>query len=203
VSEEGGRRDGGGADVHSLSRAQLEALGLDALGQDVRIHPTVQLFGVERIELGSHVRIDCFSVITAGPGTVRIGDNVHLGAACHLFGTAGIVIADYANISSRVSIFSTNDDYTTGHLTNPTIPARFKLVEEAEVNVAEHAIVGCGSVLLPGVALGRGAGVGALSLVSESVGEFHVVAGTPARVIGSRDRDRLERLAAEFEQSLP
>ena len=63
------------------------------------------------------------------------------------------------------------------------------------VRIEEHAIVGCGSVVLPGVVIGRGAAVGALSLVKRDVEPFTIVAGTPARPVGTRDRERLEALA--------
>lgn len=159
-----------------------------------RIHASVEIFGGDHVEIGSNVRIDAHCVITAGPGRVTIGDNVHIGAATHLFGTAGIAIADFANISSRVSLFSTNDDYTEGYLTNPMVPDELRKVTEAPVTIERHAIVGCGTVVLPGVVVGTGAAVGALSLVKDDVEPFAVVAGTPARRIGERDRQRLEEL---------
>jgi dTDP-4-amino-4,6-dideoxy-D-glucose acyltransferase len=159
-----------------------------------RIHESVLIFGEEHVTIGDNVRIDAHCIITAGPGPVTIGDNVHIGAATHLFGTAGIAIADFANISSRVSLFSTNDDYTEGYLTNPMVPEELRKVAEAPVRIEAHAIVGCGSVVLPGVVIGRGAAVGALSLVKRDVEPFAIVAGTPAKPVGTRDRERLEAL---------
>lgn len=38
-------------------------------------------------------------------------------------------------------------------------------------------------IVLPGVSIGRGVTVGAGSVVTKDVPEFHVVAGNPARVI--------------------
>jgi|SRR4051794_34854454 dTDP-4-amino-4,6-dideoxy-D-glucose acyltransferase len=160
-----------------------------------RVHESVLVFGSEHVTLGDNVRIDAHSIITAGPGAVTIGDNVHIGAATHLFGTAGIEIEDFANISSRVSLFSTNDDYTDGYLTNPMVPDDLRKVNEAPVRIEAHAIVGCGTVVLPGVVVGRGAAVGALSLVKRDVEPFTIVAGTPARPVGMRNRERLETLA--------
>jgi galactoside O-acetyltransferase len=54
------------------------------------------------------------------------------------------------------------------------------------------SFIGAGSIVLPGVTLEDGAGVGALSLVREDVGPFEMVAGIPARRIGSRARTVLE-----------
>jgi galactoside O-acetyltransferase len=160
------------------------------------VHPTALIFGAEHVTLGANVRVDAYAIITAGPGAVRIGDNVHIGAATHLFGTAGITIEDFANISSRVSLFSTNDDYTEGHLTNPMVPDELRKVTAEPVTIGRHAIVGCGAIVLPGVVVGEGAAVGALSLVKRDVDPFTVVAGTPARQVGVRDRARLLELEA-------
>ena len=43
--------------------------------------------------------------------------------------------------------------------------------------------LGAGVVVLPGVTIGRGAVVGANSVVSQDVPPLHVVAGQPARTI--------------------
>ena len=53
-------------------------------------------------------------------------------------------------------------------------------------------IVGAGSVILPGVTIGEGAAVGALSIVKRDVEPFTIVAGADTRVIGTRKRDLLE-----------
>jgi galactoside O-acetyltransferase len=164
----------------------------------VSIHPSVLVFGCEHVRIGQNVRIDAHCIITAGPGMVTIGDNVHIGAATHLFGTAGIEIADFANVSSRVSLFSTNDDYTEGYLTNPMVPDDLRKVTEAPVTLGRHAIVGCGAVVLPGVTISTGAAVGALSLVKRDVEPFTVVAGAPARQVAVRNRERLLELERQF-----
>jgi len=95
-------------------------------------------------------------------------------------------------------LFSTNDDYTEGYMTNPTVPEGFRKVTAAPVRLGRHAIIGCGTVILPGVVVGDGSAVGALSLVKADVEPFTVVAGAPARKVGERDRVRL----LEFERRL-
>lgn len=167
-------------------------------GDDVSIHPTALVFGAEHVELGSHVRVDAHCIITAGPGKVVIGDHVHLGAAVHVFGTAGVTIGDFCGLSSRVSLFSTSDDYSEGHLTNPTVPEELRKVTAAPVTLERHGILGCGAVVLPGTTIGEGAAVGALSLVNRSVPAYAIVSGNPVRRIGERDRARLAELEARL-----
>lgn len=51
------------------------------------------------------------------------------------------------------------------------------------IEIGEDAWLGAGCIVLPGVRIGRGAVVGAASLVTTSVPEFTVVAGVPARPV--------------------
>jgi galactoside O-acetyltransferase len=174
------------------SETELAGLGLGSLGVDVRIDRTVQLHGRERIEIGSHVRVDAFSLISAGPGGISLGDHVHLGAYVFLAGEARIEVGDFSGLSGRTSVYSSNDDYTGAALTGPTIPDELRLIASAPVTVGRHCIVGAGSVILPGVSLGDGAAVGALTLVRKDVPEFTIVAGADCRRLGSRRRDVLD-----------
>jgi dTDP-4-amino-4,6-dideoxy-D-glucose acyltransferase len=174
------------------NEAGLAALGLASYGADVKIDAAARFYGAGRIELGSHVRIDAFTVLSAGEGGIRIGSRVHIAAFGFMAGAGPIELEDFANISGRVSIYSSNDDYTGAALTGPTIPDELCDVQVAPVRICRHAIIGAGSVILPGVTIGEGAAVGALSIVKRDVEPFTIVAGPDARVIGERKRDLLE-----------
>jgi dTDP-4-amino-4,6-dideoxy-D-glucose acyltransferase len=181
-----------------LTDGQLRSAGFEALGSDVSIDETALIFGAEHIRIGSHVRIDAFSVLSAGPGVLAIGDHVHLGAAVRIFAGAGVTIEPFAGLSSGVCIYSVSDDYSGGALTNPTIPADLRDVTAKPVSLGRHVIIGAGSVILPGVRLGEGASVGALTLVHRDVSENVIVGGNPMRPIGIRDGARLRALEAEL-----
>lgn len=77
-------------------------------------------------------------------------------------------------------------------MTNPTVPAAFKAVDERAVKIGRHVIVGAGSVILPGSTLAEGVAVGALSLVSKDVPAWTIVAGQPARPLRARSKDLLQ-----------
>lgn len=179
------------------SPQELQAMFL-TVGECVQIHRTAVFFSPERISIGDHVRIDCFSILSAGLEGMKIGNYVHIGASSHLFGSGGeIQIENFANISSRVSLFTHNDDYTHGTMTSPLIPSKYKQSTKGGIMVKKHVIIGCGSVLLPDITLETGASVGALSLVNRSVKEFEIVAGTPIRTKGQRNK-RLLSLEKQF-----
>jgi len=183
-----------------LSRDALLEIGFARIGEDVQIDDGARFYGADRISLGSHVRIDAFAVLSAGPEGIIIGNYVHLAVGSLISGAARIELHDFANVSSRVAIYSSNDDYHGYSLTNPTIPDRFRQVHTAPVVIGQHVIVGSGSLILPGVSLGDGAAVGAHSIVKHDVPPFTIVAGPDGRVIGARRRDLLvleEELLAE------
>ena len=86
-------------------------------------------------------------------------------------------------------------------MTNPTLPSQYTGVTHADILVGKHVIVGCGSVLLPGISLEEGVAIGALSLVTKNCNAFGVYAGSPAQRIKSRRRDLLT-LEADFLNSI-
>jgi dTDP-4-amino-4,6-dideoxy-D-glucose acyltransferase len=184
-----------------LDAQELAALGLGAYGDDVRISTKASLHNAKNIRIGNHVRIDDFCVLSAGDGGIELGNFIHVGVFSSLIGAGRITLRDFCNLSSRTSIYSSNDDYSGAHMTNPTVPPEFTGVAHAAVTVGRHVIIGAGSVLLPGVTLEDGVAVGALSLIKQNCEAFGIYAGSPARQIGDRTRDLLE-LEGQFLRQL-
>ena len=169
-----------------LDAEELAMLGLAAVGQKVQVSRRAVFFGPGWISLGDHSRVDAFCILSAGPAGLRVGRNVHISAYSAILGRETVVIGDFATISVRCTIFSSNDDYSGATMGNATVPAPYRGAVDAPVRVQAHAMIGVGSILLPGVTVGESACVGAASLVKVDVAPFDVVAGVPARVIGHR-----------------
>lgn len=184
-----------------LSSSAIEKMGFLSVGKNVQLSDRASFYGTSRIILGNNVRIDDFCVLSAGAGGITIGQYVHIAVYSSLIGAGNITLSDYCNLSSRVSIYSSNDDYSGETMTNPMVPPEFTGVQSANVYLAKHVIVGSGSVILPGVTLEDGAAIGALSLVTKSCQPFGIYAGTPARYIAPRKCTLLElekKLAASL-----
>lgn len=175
-----------------LSREQLEQIGFASLGENVAISDKASIYNPSQITIGNHVRIDDFCVLAAGVSGIYLGNYVHIAVGSSLIGAGKISMSDFSGLSSRVSIYSSSDDYTGRTLTNPTVPDQYKGVIHKDVYLGKHVIVGSGSVILPGVTLEEGVAVGALSLVTKRCKAFGVYAGNPARRIKERSRDLLE-----------
>lgn len=175
-----------------LSRAALEAMGFRSLGRDVQLSEKASIYGAERISIADKARIDDFAVISAGAGGISIGRHVHIAVGVTLIGSEEIVVEDFAGISARSNVYSSNDDYSGVAMTGPTIPDEFRKIDSRPVRVGRHVIVGAGCVVTPGVTLGEGAAVGSLSLVNKDVPPFEIHGGVPARKLADRRRALLE-----------
>jgi acetyltransferase-like isoleucine patch superfamily enzyme len=175
-----------------LEQSKLEALGFAQLGDNVRISTRASIYSPGSISIGSNSRVDDFVVLSAGSAGISIGRNVHMAVFSTIQGAGRVVVADFANVSSRVAVYSSNDDYSGEFLTNPTIPPEFTNVSVGDVSIGRHVIIGSGSVVLPGVTIEEGAAIGALSLVTADCDSFGTYAGVPARRIGDRRRELLD-----------
>lgn len=184
-----------------LARDQVLALGFARVGVDVQISDRAAIHNPARIALGDRTRIDDFCVLSAGEGGIQIGRNVHLACMVTIIGKAAVALGDYSGLSGGVAVYSSSDDFSGRAMTNPTVPAKFTAVRSAPVDIGRHVIVGARSVILPGVTIGEGAAIGALSMVLSDCLPFTSYRGNPAVAFLERRRDLL-RLAEEYERSL-
>ena len=172
-----------------FSENELRKVGFSNIGTNVFLSRKASIFSPEKIEIGNNVRIDDFCILS---GKIKIDSYVHIAAYSALFGgKAGIIIRDYANVSSRVCIYALSDDYSGKTMTNPMVPEKYKNVIHDSVMINKHVIIGSGSTVLPGVTLSEGTAVGAMSLVNRSTEEWCIYAGIPARKIKERSKDLL------------
>ena len=167
---------------------ELRGFGFAHIGDNVRISRACNIVGLANIEIGNNVRIDAYCSLIAVTGYIRLGSYIHIGGYCHLAGRGGIELHDFSGLSQRVSIYSASDDYSGRHMTNPTVPEHLTGARVSPVRLGRHAIVGSGTVILPGGELAEGVAVGALALVTHRLPEWTVCAGSPARPLKARHR---------------
>lgn len=172
------------------SDEELKQLGLKSYGSNVMISRNSCLYGVTNISVGNNVRIDDFCILS---GKICIGNNIHIAAYTSLYGgTDGIFIDDFANLSSHISVYSVNDDYSGETMTNPTIPKEFKNIESASVHIGKHVIIGSTSVILPGVNLAEGSSFGSFSFINHDSDPWSINAGIPFKKIRDKSRTLLK-----------
>ena len=175
-----------------LTNEQMKEMGFAHFGKNMMLSDKASYYNCENIRLGDSVRVDDFCVLAAGQGGIDIGSHVHFAVYCSIIGRARIKIENFAGLSSRVSVYSSSDNYSGAAMTNPTVPSEFTNVHHAEVNIGRHVIIGAGSIVLPGVTLEEGVAVGVLSLIRKNCKSFGIYMGAPAKRISERKRDLLE-----------
>jgi maltose O-acetyltransferase len=110
----------------------------------------------------------------------RIGQGVYIAddilIAEELEDRDNLIIGDRVSIAPRVTLVASSHP-------NDSRIRPFAPVVRAPIIIEEDVWLGAGVVVLPGVRIGRGAVVGALSVVTRDVPPLHVVAGQPAKTV--------------------
>lgn len=178
-----------------LSKAQLGKIGFKRVGKNVLISDKAVFYNPQNISIGNSTRIDDFCLLSAGK-EITIGSYVHIGCNSVLLGHGLIQLDDFSGLSLNCVVLSSSDDYSGEYLTNPMISEDFRNTKHAPVVLGKHALVGAGSIVMPGVSMGIGAVAGALSFVKQSIPEFQIWAGNPLKYIKPRYNDllKLEKL---------
>lgn len=174
-----------------LTTKKLVSMGFGKIGNNVLLSDKASFYNCSNIFIGNNVRVDDYCVISAGLDGVFIGNYIHIATYCSILGQGRVVFNDFSGLSSRVSIYSSSDDYSGKFMTNPMVPDECRGVTHSEVIIGRHVIIGAGSVVLPGVHLGDGVAVGALSLIRKNCESFSIYSGNPAKRIGDRSIDFL------------
>jgi maltose O-acetyltransferase len=110
----------------------------------------------------------------------RIGRGVYIAddfmVVEELADRGNVTIGDRVSIAPRVTLV------TSSHPNNSRI-APVAPLARGPIVIEPDAWIGAGAVILPGVRIGRGAVVGAQSVVARDVPPLTVVAGQPARAV--------------------
>ena len=123
----------------------------------------------------------CHGTLRPGP-SIRIGNRVFIGRHSEFNAKVGIAVGDDCLIASGCK-FIDHDHGVSWHL-----PMNCQEGREGEIVLEADVWLGVNVVVLRGIRIGRGAIVGAGSVVTKSIPSYEIWAGVPARRIGERPR---------------
>lgn len=126
-----------------------------------------------RIGRGSNLNMRQYLL---GAKNLSVGSFTHINPGCLLDCRAGLVIGDSVSISHRVMLVTGGHDVQSPDFRQ----------SDAPICIGNYVWIGAGAIVLKGVSIGDGAVVAAGAVVTHDVPAFSVVAGVPAKVIGSR-----------------
>ncbi len=182
-----------------LSQEEILNIGFASVGNKVHISRNASFYSPQKIHIGENVRIDDFCLLS---GEITIGSNIHIASYSCLMGQKGIVLHDFAQISTRVTILSATDDFSGKHLVGPQVPPNYRNVEGGIVVLEKHSLIGAGSIIFPKITIKEGAAVGAMSLVARDTKPWTIYWGIPAKPIKKREKTMVsfETKIVEWEQ---
>lgn len=122
------------------------------------------------LKIKRHVRV-------MQPSRINIGHNTFINTNVLLDGRSGLEVGNNVDIGEYVKIWSLEH--------NPNDEAH--LHRGKKTIIEDHVWIAPWSIILPGVKIGRGAVIGAGSVVTRDVPPLTIVAGAPARPIGARN----------------
>jgi UDP-2-acetamido-3-amino-2,3-dideoxy-glucuronate N-acetyltransferase len=123
---------------------------------------------LENAVIGDNCNINCHTFIE---NDVIIGNNVTVKAGVFLWD--GIIINNNVFIGPNVTFI--NDKYPR----SKQYPAKF-----LKTIVKENASIGAAAIIMGGVIIGEFSLIGAGSLVTKSIPDFALAAGSPAKIVG-------------------
>jgi acetyltransferase-like isoleucine patch superfamily enzyme len=154
------------------------------------------IFNEQYISIGDDVLIGPGVALSAGmvPGqeclvtpVVTIGDRCLIGRGSGIVGHFSISIGNDVWTGHHVYITDQNHGYE-----DISIPISKQSQPERAVSIGDGSWLGHGSVVLPGVTIGRHVVIGANSVVTKDIPDFSVAVGVPAKVIRQFDESRQE-----------
>lgn len=167
------------------------------LWNDIYIDSDVVIKQKETAIFGKHIAIDKGFYCTT---QIKIGDYVHISPYCTVVGGkhGQFIMEDFTGMSAGCRVICSSDDYTTGHLMNPTVPEKYRKVKIDKVIMERFSCLGTNVVVLPGVKISEGSVIGANSLVTKTTEPWTIYVGTPARAIRLREK----KLSYEYSKEL-
>lgn len=165
------------------------------IGNNVQLRACCQLYaqnntmGTDKtseavtITIGDNVHIKENANLNTYGGFIRIGTDSNIGHNCALYGQGGIEIGDNVLIGPNCSIISGNHRFSSR-----VIPINKQGTYDIGIYIGDDVWIGANVSVLDGVRIGKGAVIGAGSVVTKDIEEYSVAFGSPAKFHRFRDQ---------------
>jgi acetyltransferase-like isoleucine patch superfamily enzyme len=155
-------------------------------GRHVYIDDGVMIFqdsDGESVSIGDRVHLHRDTIIQTGSGgRVSIGDETHIQPRCQFSAYKGPI-----DVGRRVEIAPRCAFYSYDHGIAPELPVREQAINtKGGILLDDDVWLGYGVIVLDGVHIGKGAVIGAGSVVTSSIPSEGIAVGNPARIIRVR-----------------
>ena len=164
---------------------QIKNIGIEPV-----IAYPISLIGGEFIKIGNHftcgkrLRLNAYNRFmneNYNPEVI-LGDNININDDCHIACVEKIQIGNNVLIAGKVFI----SDHLHGNTEFESLkipPSSRHLITKGGVLIEDDVWIGENVAILPGVKIGRGAIIGANSVVTKNIPAYSIAVGVPAKCI--------------------
>ena len=131
-----------------------------------------------------HGKLTKWNWMVQYPEGLKLGKFTDIGAFTYINAKYGVVIEDYVQIGSHVSIYSES-----------TIDNK-----NGKIVIKRNARIGSHSVVMPGVTIGENAIIGAFSFVNKDIPANTVAFGVPVKIVRKLTEKELKELTKGIEK---
>jgi len=133
---------------------------------------------------GFGCRIDAFPLNNEIKTCIVIGDNVQINDYVHIAAVGSVIIGDNVLMASKIYISDHNHgSYNDFRSDSPDVKPIDRLPVIKPVIIEDNVWIGESACILPGVTIGKGSVIGALSVVTKNIPPFCIAVGVPAKVV--------------------
>jgi len=137
---------------------------------------------------GFGCRLEAFPLSDKDTICIRIGENVQINDYVHIGSVGSIIIGNNVLMASKIYISDHNHgtyDDLIGD--NPMSTPIERIAISKPVYIGDNVWIGESACILPGVTIGEGCIIGALSVVTKSIAPYSIAVGNPARIVKKYD----------------
>jgi lipopolysaccharide O-acetyltransferase len=150
------------------------------------------IVGAKSLTTGVNLRIDIIFTNETSP-YLYIGDNVQINDYVHIGVADSVSIGDNTLIASKVFISDHNHGaYSEYNQSSPNSTPICRALKSKKVSIGKNVWIGEFVCILPGVTIGDGSIIGAMSVVTKDIQANSIAVGSPAKVIKIYDETRCQ-----------
>lgn len=146
----------------------------------------------DRIVIGNGCLILGELLTLAHGGQIVIGNDTFVSEGSRIWSARRITIGNNVLVSHNVDIHDTASHSLSARaraahfatIRGAGHPAKLDDVKDAAVVIEDDVWIGFGAAVLPGVHIGKGAVIGAKTVVTHDVQPYAIMVGNPARLVG-------------------
>ena len=153
---------------------------------DIRHKKNIQIG--DFLTTGYGCRFEVHQIKMTNKKVLIFGKNIEINDYVHISAGERVFIGDNVLIASKVFISDINHgNYKGNNQDSPLSTPNSRELSTNPITIKDNVWIGEGVCIMPGVTIGIGCVIGALSVVTKNIPDYSVAVGSPARIVKQYD----------------